>query len=360
MSSIADLPEIIARLDSTERARLDRLFRVWSIEGTCTCPANMREWATRQFGSPDRIESQTVIRVQNLWTNEGALFNPLRSSRPTSRSERDVLDAVRSFVDRRARCPLCRPDEMTPFDPFGRIKGTHCVTASNAAKYDGKHGLIVFSEHDPLRFSQESMLDYFHVATQWFNRAADPARGFNYPFLMWNCRWRAGASLEHGHMQMTMAKDQPYPKLGALWLAARRYSDEYGADYFADLYRVHERLGLGVQRGAIRLIASLCPFRDRETLIVGESLDDALAAVVYEVLDILRSRAGVQAFNMGVLLPPVERAVEWQGFPVIVRIIDRLSVAELPSDISGMGIFAGADAIAADPYGVMELLADTR
>jgi len=214
---------------------------------------------------------------------------------------------------------------MTPVDAFGRIKGSHCVTASNAAKYDGKHGLIVFSEHDPLRFSRDAMMDYFRVATEWFSRAADPEHGFNYPFLMWNCRWRAGASLEHGHMQMTMANRQPYPKLAALRLAAKRYGDEHGADYFADLYAVHERLGLGLQHGRMRLMASLCPFRDRETLIMAETVNDDLAAVVYEVLDAFRARAGVQAFNVGVLLPPVERGIEWQGFPVLVRIIDRLS-----------------------------------
>jgi len=244
---------------------------------------------------------------------------------------------------------------MTPFDSFGRIRGDHCVTACNVAKYDGKHGLIVFSEHDPFKFTRESILDSLRVAVRWFDATADPSRGFNYPFLMWNCRWRAGASLEHGHMQMTMAKDRPYPKLTALQLAAGRYRDQYGQDYFQDMYRAHEQIGLGFRRGQIQLVVSVCPFRDRETLIVGPRLNDELAAIVYEVLDTYRAHAGLQSFNIGVLHPPVDWGKAWQDFPVMVRVIDRLSVGELGCDISGLSVFAGIDAIATDPYSVISL-----
>jgi hypothetical protein len=43
------------------------------------------------------------------------------------------------------------------------------------------------------------------LAKQWFAKAHayDPAA--RYPYLMWNCLWRAGGSIVHGHMQMTAA-----------------------------------------------------------------------------------------------------------------------------------------------------------
>ena len=52
---------------------------------------------------------------------------------------------------------------------------------------------------------------------------------------------------------------------------------------------------------------------------------------------------------------PTAPASRWQDFPVIVRIIDRLSVGELACDISGVAVFAGTDAIATDPYSVISL-----
>jgi hypothetical protein len=355
MTSITELPQIIASLDPIERARFERLFDVWPIDSTCTCPDEMHAWATQRFKSLEKVESQTVIRVHNLWTHEGALFNPLRSSRPRTASDEDLLDTVQPPDARRRNCPLCKPEQTTPFDSFGRIRGGHCVTACNVAKYDGKHGLVIFSEHDPLKFTRDSIVDSLRVAARWFDATADPANGFSYPFLMWNCRWRAGASLEHGHMQITMAKDRPYPKLTTCQLAAGRYRDQFGRDYFQDLYRAHEQIGLGIRRGEVRLLVSICPFRDRETLIYGPRLNDELAAVVYEVLDTYRAHADLQSFNLGLLLPPIDRGPKWQDFPAMVRIIDRLSVGELGCDISGLSVFAGIDAIATDPYTVIGL-----
>ena len=359
--SIGTLLERIAMLDPSDKLRFDRIFEAWAVSGSCKCPPSMAEWVQRQFGSTDRVESQTVIRVQNTRTQEGALFNPLRASRPTTQTATndDIIDRLRSREERLRTCPFCRVREMTPVDSFrpNRIEGVHCITASNAAKYDGRHGLIVFKEHDPLSFSLAQIRDYIDVANGWFQAAADAAEGYIYPFLMWNCRWRAGGSQEHGHMQLTVACGRHYPRVESLRRAAADYLREHRSNYFADLFRVHEALGLGVAARA-KVMVSICPFRDKETWILGQALDAEMAVVIHTVLATLRDHANVRSFNMGVLLPPVVPLNDWQEFPVIVRVIDRLSVAELSSDISGMGIFAGADAIASDPYPIANLLRD--
>ena len=51
------------------------------------------------------------------------------------------------------------PYENTPEDVFGRVIGKHCVTASNIAKGDGLHGLVIFNEFNPLHFSREEVLE---------------------------------------------------------------------------------------------------------------------------------------------------------------------------------------------------------
>jgi len=364
--SIADLESQVQNLDDDMREVFNRLFQLWSIEGVCKCPSTIHDWAIRQFKSVAAVEKQTIIRIQNQWTWEGALFNPMRSLRPTSRTNEDILDKVKPRTERMSKCPFCDVENRTPTSAFSgeplRFHGKFCCTASNAAKYDGRHGLIVFGQHNPLPVTQDQLLDYMKVANQWFTAARDVRQGFIYPFLMWNCRWRAGASVEHGHMQITMAKDKHYPRIERLCDVANRYFGETGSDYFDDFFKVHRALGLALwpdgnpARGNVRAIINLCPFRDKEIWLLGEALDEALAKATHWVLDRLCDRAKVHSFNLGILHPPLTREGKWSDFPVIVRIIDRLSVGELPSDISGMGIFAGADAIASDPFKLARLL----
>ena len=54
---------------------------------------------------------------------------------------------------------FARPLTDTTADVFGRIQGRFCVTASNVAKYDAWHGLIIPNEAQPLHFSAEQLED---------------------------------------------------------------------------------------------------------------------------------------------------------------------------------------------------------
>lgn len=357
--AIENLLEVIDGLDAADRTRFGRVFEAWKIEGSCKCVPSMVAWAQRYFGSVETIESQTVIRVQNIRTCEGALFNGIRALRPTMQTTTDdVLDKLSSKYDRLRACTFCNVRETTPVDSFApqRIEGDHCVTASNAAKYDGRHGLIIFNNHDPLAFLLDDLRDYMEVANKWFRAATDIRQNFIYPFLIWNCGWRAGGSQEHGHMQVTLAQGRPYPRIESLRRTALAYRKDFGDSYFSDLFEIHTTLGLGFHILGKRILVSLCPFRDKEIWIMGRALDAEMTTVLYAVLATLRDQAGVRSFNLGVLFPPVVPSGDWNDFPVIIRIIDRLSAAELPSDISGMAIFAGADAIASDPFIIASLL----
>jgi hypothetical protein len=144
-------------------------------------------------------ETEYLVKVTNVITVEGSLFNELRASRPLEVQALSDLDQV---ISNATGDLFCRPLEGTPEEVFGRIKGTHCITASNVARCDGFHGVIVFSEHNPLCFSAEGIKDYFATAMAWARKAHYCTdREASYLFFMWNCLWRSGASILHGKLR---------------------------------------------------------------------------------------------------------------------------------------------------------------
>lgn len=355
MSSIVELEELIARLTGEAGGAARRIFAVTTTTGTLTAPREMEGWITKLFGSLDAVRSQRIVRVTNLVTLEGALFNELRARRPM---EVQGGDDVRKAIAESANDPFCNVETGTPADPFGRIAGRYGTSVSNVAKYDGFHGVLVFKEHDPLApMSPEVLTDHFATARAWARRGleADPAA--RYYFLMWNALWRAGGSIVHGHMQMTLTRGMHYPKVEALRRQSLEYAGEYGRDYFEDLWAVHDGLGLGTEVGGARLMAYLAPIKERELLIVGRPGQDesALAPAIARGVDRLRGE-GVVAHNLAVYLPPLAPdGSDWSRFPPVARIVDRGDPANRTSDIGAMELYA-ASVIASDPFRVADAL----
>ena len=189
-ASIVDLEEAVASLPATARAAADRIFAISTTVGRLDPPAEMHDWIRKLFGSVEAVREQRIVRVNNQVTLEGALFNELRALRPM---EVKGADEVRATIASSANDPFCRPETGTPADIFGRVEGASGITASNVAKYDGFHGVLVFKEHDPLApIDAGAIRDHLATARRWAERAleADPAA--RYYFLMWNSLWRAG------------------------------------------------------------------------------------------------------------------------------------------------------------------------
>src|SRR5207247_1111700 len=116
--SIVELEERIASLDPETRAAAERIFSVTTTVGRLDPPVEMREWITKQFGSVDAVIAQTVVRVTNLVTFEGALFNDLRARRP---AEVKGGADTRETIEKARGDPFCHPESGTPADTFGRI-----------------------------------------------------------------------------------------------------------------------------------------------------------------------------------------------------------------------------------------------
>ena len=351
LQSIVDLPRLSSLLPPSDRERFDRIYRVSVAEAAVLVPEPMRAWVQRQFGSVRAVECQQVVRVGNRITGEAALFNGLRGHRPVA-----GMEGVDYTAELAKECDtLADPWSSTPEDPFGRIQNGFGLTAANVAKFDALHSLVVFRDPDPLAFSAESVAGHFELALRWIQEAHrwDPAA--RYPFFLWNCLWRGGGSLVHGHLQVVLGRDVHYARIERFRSDAEAYRRSYGAGYFHDLIAVHQGLGLAQSAGQAHVLAHLTPLRDKEVLVVAPTLNEALG-FTYQALAALRDRAGVRSFTLGAAMPPVSATSEsWEGFPVLIRIVDRGSLGSRTSDVGGMELFAEG-VVPSDPFRIMALL----
>jgi hypothetical protein len=235
------------------------------------------------------------------------------------------------------------------------VSGRLNVTGSNIAKYDAWHSLVVFHEHDPLAFTRESLVDTLQTAREWFSRAhaSDPAA--IYPLFVWNCLWRSGSSVVHGHAQMTLARDLAYGKIERLRRVAALYRTQYGTNYFDDLYRVHCALGLAWSGAGVRAFASLTPIKEREVLMLSGGFDETLANAIYHGLHTYVSQLGVTSFNVAIYLLPLEPDEEWAGFPILAHLVDRGDLASSTCDFGAVELYA-ASVVSADPFAVAKAM----
>src|SRR5918999_524363 len=352
---ITDLRALISDLSPEDRILAKRIFDVSTTTGRLDPPEAMHAWIEKSFGSVNQVTAQRIVKVTNRITLEGTLFNGLRASRPLDTGV--SLDLDREIAATKGD-PFCHPKEGTPADVFGRVEGEHATTASNVAKYDGFHGLIVFDDHNPLHLTPEKVAGYVSVGLEWGRRAlkADPEA--HYPFLMWNCLWRAGGSIIHGHAQVTATRGSHYPKVERLRRAASAYKRKHGSDYFGDLYSVHDSLGLVIPaESGVRAFASLSPVKEKELVVIGDSSqDDSLQRTVGALLESYVRALSVRSFNVAFYMPPFGPTDEdWSGFPTVVYLVDRGSPANRTSDIGAMELYA-ASVVASDPFRVADTL----
>jgi hypothetical protein len=345
--SIINLEETVASLPAQAKELFHRILTVTTTTGELNVPPSMQSWVERQFGSVENVSRQKVVRVTNLITSEGALFNWLRNYRPIEAvSEKHFMD---EFLGNGQPDTFCCPEENTPEDTFGRIAGQHCITASNIAKYDGLHGMVIFHDFNPLQFSREKIIDYIDTALTWAKQAQVKRPQAKYFLFIWNCLCRAGASIVHGHAQMMLTEGRHYAKIEALRQAALRYLQKYDSNYFDDLFLVHQSVGCALEKGGVRILASLTPFRDHEIILIADKLDLTLKERIYEVLAFYRDNVGVVSFNLGLIMPPLAATEEsWEGFPVMVKLLDRGDPNIRSSDVGGVEIYA-ASVVASDP-----------
>jgi hypothetical protein len=337
MSHIAELDTRVGALSHNVQELFNRFYSLKVTTGHQMVPAEMVPWVKARFRSIERVEAQRIVSIKNRFTGEHSLFNQLRTERPIeAQSQINIVE-----IEDKEHCLFCYPETNTPADVFGRIKGKYCITASNIAKYDALHSLIIFKEHNPLLLQKEWLADYLNTAERWFEEVMRHWRESKVQkFFLWNCLWKGGASIIHGHMQLTATKER-YGKLEALEKAAANYNREFNADYFEDLYTVHEQLGLArAPKKGEKILCYLTPIKEKEIIMLSRAKrSDEMADTLYTVLKSYLDM-GVQSFNLAI-------------FPLhdghIVRLVDRGSLSDRTSDFGAMELYA-ASVISSDPF----------
>jgi hypothetical protein len=355
LSGIVDLPERIAALGDSARQRAERLLEVTRVTARTDPPVALEAWLAATFGSADAVREQTVVRVTNRATLEGTIFAPLRAHRPI---EGPVGQDLRAEIDATLGDAFCAPESGTPADTFGRVRGAHIVTGANAAAADAHHAVLVFDRHDPLDIDASLVADLFATGRRWADAARTIDQLATCYLLIWNCGWRAGGSIVHGHGQALLGPPPHHARLLRFARDAERHRGETGRELVDDLVAVHRDLGLVIERpDGVVILASVTPVKERELLVVGRPGGDerapAFTAGVSHALQALRDRLGVRAFNLALWRPPLDEPAEWAWLPPIARIVDRGDPARRPSDIGAMELYA-TPVVASDPYEVAD------
>ena len=358
MSGILDLPRRLGALAPPARERARRLFDIDVVEGFTDPPPELTEWLTTHFGSVERVRRQQVVRVTNRWTLDGTLFSPLRGSRPLDGGR---LEAFTQQVRLTMGDEFCHPETGTPADTWGRVRGRHSITGANAAKYDARHGLVIFDEHDPLAYDKDSVVDMLEVGREWAERghAEDPQAAAY--LMIWNSGPRAGGSIVHGHAQVLLGRGHHYPQVERLRRDAATYCQSTGDDYIEDLVSAHRDLGLVAHEAdGVATLVSLSPVKEREVLVIGrpgmDERDPAFAGSVARTAVAYRDVLGLRAFNLALHRPPLgplSAEGEWQRIPPIVHLVDRGDPDSRSSDIGAMELYA-ASVVGGDPIALAD------
>ncbi len=348
MESVLDLPAAYASLNAEQRARFDRLYSFSLDTGKLIVPEAMKPWAATQFGSFEKLESQQILRITNKISLDGALFNRLRADRPMQKGaplDKEWLKAAA------AKEPFADVAKNTPEDTFGKLRGKHETTASNVAKADALHGVVVFDEWDPLAFTEEETVSHFETCLAWFGAAHLHEPRALYPAIGWNCLWKAAASLIHGHQQVLLGK-APYGAMLANKWNEEHYTHTYALTYWDELFRAHADLGVGAEHDGVRLFAHLTPKKEKEIVLLADEPTTTLFRTLFRVLAALRDDLGVESFNLAMLLPPLDG--RWPEMPVITRIVDRGGLSSRTGDIAFAELYLGTSIISSDPVKVWE------
>jgi len=371
MTSIIGLEDRINHLKQYDKESykiFKRIYNVYFGIGSMKIPSELKNKVYKNFSQPTpqgnvetpeetffRIENQKIVKTYNKWTGEGALFNYLRTNRPGMKKinlNKQKKELSNIINDSKKDCDFCQPIIFTPEDDFGRIYGKYSMTAANLAKYDVWSSLVIFNKHNPLEFSLEELSDYIDTAFQWFHKVFQHDDTYKFPFFVWNCLYKAGASQIHGHAQILMTKGIAYAKMEALNQAHAKYQKEYKTNYFPDLYKLHDSLGLAHQVEDVRLYASITPTKEKEIIIIPSKAphqSDSAKNVIFNALRCFIDIMKVHSYNISIYCPPIDKKYE---FPYLIKIIDRGSIFRPTADIGGMELF-GSTVVADDPYEVI-------
>jgi len=347
------LDKVLTQLPASDKSLFQRFYTLCIQQGQLCIPDHLKDYVINQFGSLEVVAEQKIVRLHNKLSGEESIFNSIRHLRPSdTRGKNPIsIDSIDIETD-----IFADPLQTTTEDLFSRIYGKFCITASNIAKCNELHGLVIFNKSHPLKFTREEVIDYLDTSWRWAQQAHKYYPANKYFFFCWNCLWRSGASINHGHAQMTLNRGRAYSRIESLRNTAIAYQRQYNSNYFNDLFRIHQMLGLTKEVDGVQIMAYLTPIKNNEIIVMSRELTPNFASCIYDGLATYRDSLGVTSFNMAMATPPLSRTREtWQGFPVISWMVDRGKLEYRSSDIGSLELFA-ANSVDCNPFELAELL----
>jgi len=365
--TIYEIENKINNLDKNKVELIRRIYDISTFTTTIEIPNSFKNRIEKYFDTKiDNIKTQKIVKIINKWSEEGALFNYLRSYRPGIKDSKDIRIKINHEIENainnsKENCDFCFPEKFTPEDSFGRIEGKYCITAANIAKYDNYHSLLIFKKHNPLDFNFGEFNDYISTSFKWFEKVHKISNNYIHPMLIWNCLAKAGASKTHGHFQLLTTKTI-YPKIKSKLNINSIYYNKYKHNYFLDILQIHEYLDLIFKKDKNIIIAYLTPIKENEVIILSPELDENFIYYLYNILRIYIDRLNIKSFNFTLFslnLDETFKNFKKFYFKVnkfnkifIAKIVDRGNPLKNISDIASMEIFASS-VISSDPYNVI-------
>lgn len=310
---------------------------------------------------------QTIIKIHNRWEHIVDKLNATRAFRPQGTVS--LADLEEEIKREKGKDPFCPEnlDTKTPEHSFGRIRGKYYISAANLYPAGPFHGVIIPPDHNPLVEPTRAQFSDALYVTDGFAEAAHGTDGnFIYTSLIQNNLHRAGASIwQHSHMHVQQEFGCHEGIMEELLDISHRYRWQFGRDYFQDLFRAHQAVGLGVEKDGVMVIPSLTALKERNIRMIAYSFDEPQREVVFEIYRYFMAADGFneKAFNFAIYYRPISYdGRDWGGFPaIVVEMISRGDVGKTNNDIGASEYLSRSPFIATDPYrvhdGIREALA---
>lgn len=300
---------------------------------------------------------QPITSVENLYTQESTVFNPLRAKRPgagggaTEETKKYLAELIQSSAK---ECDFCTYKVNTAKDPFESVESKYSLSVSNTFKVEKFHSLIIWRRHNPLEINEEELLDAMETAQKWFHRAHQYDEQYTIPHIYLDILPRASASQVHPHFHVALARDHYYARWAHFQVSAMKYSANHdGENYFSTLNRIHSALGLSVQHGNASVIASVTPAAPYEIYLFSKTPCKDLFQLLYYSITALRDDMELYAMSAGMVFPKLGPLTDQSDLPAIIRLVYRGPAEARRADIDSLMLF-GTVNVNVDPYTVIK------
>lgn len=302
----------------------------------------VRGWLKGDEDLIANTKKQTLVFIDNLYTQESVVFNPVRSRRPGSGGKDSSLEILNSIVSSTEKdCDFCKYKMYTATDSFGYLESNHSVIVSNTFKIDKYHGMILMRHHNPSQFTLEQFLDAMNLASKWYRKVSELSPDHKFRHIYWDAYPRASASQVHPHLHILLGNNAYYAKWNHLHLSALNYAREHeGSNYWSRMIEAHNSVGLAVKFGDAVAVAYLTPQKEFATFVISREPSLDFFRLIYFVYRAFIDDLKLYAYSSGFVFPKLDgNFKENNELPAVFSIVYRGSVGGKTSDISSFDLF---------------------